>query len=384
MIEKWWLHPDFIRVKIIKKILGYNVSMARNRKLSIVSLVGLAAIAMALYSHQLVDSNPEQNQPVQAVSGSKPADKIQAGNQIIPPGKDSQEVISAIEAPLITEDLQDLTTESESITLSGWVGTEFGENIAGETVVLYSGHLMVDYAMITGISGEFIFTDLKPSYDYALKVSPQGMFKRYTKFPLKLRSDREVFNILLESIPLGILTGRIADPYGRTVTGIELFIKSLEIDSWSTKVITDTNGSFSVAELPKGRFQLSTRGQQSLTATGFRFDPATSEVVNLTIDVGPYHLSGHIYDESGHRIDGADVFLNWTLQENDIRIRSIRQVSADANGEFLFTELGPGDHELVVSAWRDNTVGQIIKRTTRQTVNVSVDPQELIIFINTL
>ena len=360
--------------------------MARYRKLSIVSLVGLAAIAIALYSHQLVDSNPEQNQPVHAVSGSKLADENQAGSPSSPPGKDSQEVLSAIEAPLITEDLQDLTTESESITLSGWVGTEFGGNIAGETVVLYSGHLSVNYSMITGISGEFIFTDLKPSYDYVLKVSPQGMFKRYTKYPLKLRSDQEVFNIVLESIPLGTLTGRIADPYGRTVTGIELFIKSLEIDSWSTKVITDTNGSFSVAEFPKGRFQLSTRGQQSLTATGFRFDPATAadEVVNLTIDFGPYHLSGRIYDESGHSIDGAYVFLNWTLQENGIRIRSTRQVSADANGEFQFTELGPGDHELVVSAWRDNTVGQSIKRTVRQTVNVSVDSQELIIFINTL
>ncbi len=63
--------------------------MARYRKLSIVSLVGLAAIAIAHYSYQLVDLNPEQNQPVHAVSGSKPADKNQAGSQIIPPGKDS-------------------------------------------------------------------------------------------------------------------------------------------------------------------------------------------------------------------------------------------------------------------------------------------------------
>ena len=93
--------------------------MARYRKLSIVSLVGLTAIAIALYSHQLVDSNPEQNQPVHAVSGPKPVDKNQAGSQIIPPGKESQEVLSAIDAPLLTEDLQDLATESESITLSG-------------------------------------------------------------------------------------------------------------------------------------------------------------------------------------------------------------------------------------------------------------------------
>jgi len=104
----------------------------------------------------------------------------------------------------------------------------------------------------------------------------------------------------------------------------------------------------------------------------------------LTIDVGPHHLSGRIYDESGHSIDGAHAFLNWTLQENGIRIRSTRQVSADAGGEFRFTGLGPGDHGLVVSAWRVDALGQTIKQTVRQTVNVGVDPGELIIFINTL
>lgn len=358
--------------------------MVRYRKLLIVSLVGMAAIAIALYSHQLVDSNPEQNQPVQAVSVSKPADKNQAGSQIISSSKDSQEVLSVIEAPLIAEDLQDLTTESESITLSGWVGTEFGANIAGETVVLYSAYLRARYSTITGLSGEFFFTDLMPSYDYALKVSPQGMFKRYTKFPLKLRSDQEIFNIVLESIPQGILTGRIADPYGRPVTGIELLIKTVEVDSWSANVITDTNGSFSVAGFPKGRFQLSIRGQQSLATTGLRFDPDVGQVANLTIDVGPYHLSGRIYDESGQTFDGAHVFLNWALQENGIRIRSTRQFSVDASGAFRFTGLGPGNHELVVSAWRDDTSGQPIKRTVRQTVNVGVDPQELSIFLDTL
>lgn len=358
--------------------------MARYRKLLMVSLVGLAAIVMTLYSHQLIDSMPAQNQPLDAVSGSERTDQNQTSSQDVPPGTDHQEVPLSIEYPLITEDSEDITTETESITLSGWVGTEFGEIIAGETVVLYSAYLRARYSTITGLSGEFLFTDLMPSYDYALKVSPQGMFKRYTKFPLKLRSDQEIYNIVLESIPQGILTGRIADPYGRPVIGIELFIKTVEVDSWSTNVITDTNGSFSVSGFPKGRFQLSIRGQQSLTTTGLRFDPDVGEVVNLTIDVGPYHLSGRIFDESGQTFDGAHVFLNWALQENGVRIRSTRQLSADASGVFRFTGLGPGDHELVVSAWRDDTSGQTIKRTVRQTVNVGVDPQELNIFLNTL
>ncbi len=65
------------------------------------------------------------------------------------------------------------------------------------------------------------------------------MFIHYTKSPIKLMCDREVHNIVLETIPLGILTGRIVDPYDRPVTGIELFIQTAEIDFLSANVITD-------------------------------------------------------------------------------------------------------------------------------------------------
>jgi hypothetical protein len=319
--------------------------------------------------------------PVSVVSESGRAGENQSSSQIITPDDVDQ---STVDVQTITEDSPELTPASDSITLSGWVGTEFGENIAGETVVLYSSYLREYHSIITGNSGEFIFTDLKPSFDYVLRVSPQGMFKRYSKFPIKLSSDQEVHNIVLEPIPLGILTGRIADPYGRPVVGIEFFLRTVELDIWSTHVITDANGSFSVAEFPKGKFQLAINGQQILRATGLKFDPDIAEPVKLTIDRGPYHLSGRIYDASGQTFDGAQVFLNWALKENGVRIRSTRQVSANARGEFRFTGLGPGDHELVVNAWKVDTAGQTIKQTLRQTINVGVDPGELDIFFSSL
>ena len=357
--------------------------MARYRKPSIISLVSLAAIVMALYSHQLVDSDPQHNQPLFIISGPERADQNQTSNQNIPLDDGAQEVQSTIEEQLITEDSRYIPTAIENITLSGWVGTEFGEYMAGEKVILYSSTLQANYSIISSISGEFIFTDLKPSYDYVLKVSPRGMFKRYIKSPIKLKDDREVHNIVLESIPPGILTGRIADPYGRPVASIKLFIRTEEIDIWSTNVITDASGSFRVNGFPKGRFQLAINGQQSLRATGLKFDPDAGEPFNLTIDLGPYHIRGRIYDGSGQTFDGAQVFLNWVLKENGVRIRSTRQVSVDASGEFQFTGLGPGDHELVVSAWKSNVFGQPIKQTVRQTVNVGVDPGELNIFFHT-
>jgi len=339
---------------------------------------------MMLYGHPLDDWSPQQIQPANVAPGLERIDEIQARSQNIPPVIDNQPPSPKLNNRLATQNSQVITTVVASITLSGWVGTEFGENRAGETVVLYSSNLRTRHSVITGISGDFIFTDLNPSWDYVLRVSPQGMFKRYVKFPIKLSLEEEVHNIVLESIPLGTVSGRIADPYGRPVTDIELFIKTLEVESWSTSVITDAHGSFSLTGFPAGKFELSIKGRQSLTATGFRFDPAVGELITLTIDVGPHYLKGQIYDESGQTIDNARVFLNWELQENSIRIRSIRQTSVDARGEFQFTGLGPGNHELVISAWKGGSSGQATKYTSRQTVNVGVDAGEMNIYLNTL
>jgi len=358
--------------------------MAHYRKLLIVSPIILAAIVVMLYSHPLVDWSPQPIQPTNVVPGLERIDEIQAGSQNIPPVNDIQPQSPTVNNRLATQESQVIATVVTSITLSGWVGTEFGEIRAGEAVVLYSSNLRARHRVITGISGEFIFTDLKPSWDYALNVSSQGMYKRYVKFPIKLSFEEEVHNIVLEPIPLGTVSGRIADPYGRPVTGIELIIKTLEVDSWSASVVTDAQGSFSLTGFPTGKFELAIKGEQSLTAVGFKFDPAVGELVTLTIDVGPYSLRGRIYDESGQTFDNARVFLNWELQENGIRIRSTRQTSADANGEFQFSELGPGIHELAISALKAGASGQATKYTHRQRFNVGVDAGELNIYLNTL
>ena len=52
-------------------------------------------------------------------------------------------------------------------------------------------------------------------------------------------------------------------------------------------------------------------------------------------------VGGGIYDESGQTVDGSYVFLNWTLDENDIRIRSTHKVSANASGEFRLPDWDP-------------------------------------------
>lgn len=358
--------------------------MARYRILLIISPVVLAVIVMALYNHQSVDGDSQPYQPVSVISEPEQTTSSLAVAQNISSRKIEPEVQLPAGDQLISIEARETPTETENITVSGWVGTELGEYKAFEKIILYSPSLRAHYSMFSNSSGEFMFTDLKPAWDYVLKVTPQGLFKRYIKSPIKLRYDQEVHNIVLESIPLGILTGRVVDPYDRPVGGIGLLVQTLETDFWSARVVTDANGNFSVAEFPKGKFQLSTRGQQLLRATGLKFDPDADLPFNLTIDLGPYNLKGRIYDESGQTFDGASIILIRVLRENDVMIQSTRQVDADASGEFRFAELGPGEHKLIISAWREDAFGKTIKKTVRQTVNVGVDAGELNIFFDTM
>jgi len=49
-------------------------------------------------------------------------------------------------------------------------------------------------------------------------------------------------------------------------------------------------------------------------------------------------------------VAGAEVTLFWSDEEQGVTSRSRRQTVADGGGYFIFTELGPGPHTIVVSA----------------------------------
>ena len=373
--------PFLLRhIKTAGVVTRYNLLMGRFRKFFLVCLVGIVVIVLVFFNHPLVDRYSEPNQLGSEFFETERLDANQIGSQDVQSGNDEQDAPQPTESQATTELLREIVTTSDHVTLSGWVGTEFGEIVGGETVVLHSPSQKTHYSMDTSASGEYKITDIKPGWDYILKVTPRGQFNSYTKTQLKLSADQEVQNIILEPISLGTLTGRIVDPYDRPVTGLELFVTTVEKEYMTTNVVTDTNGDFSVAEFPKGKFQVATRGQHTIKATGLIFDPGTNVPFILTIDHGPYNLRGDVFDESGQTFDGTDVILIRAIHKNGISMRSTRKVSTDARGEFRFNGLGPGKHELVVSAWRRDT----FKKTIRKTVNVGVDSGELIVLVNTL
>ncbi len=270
---------------------------------------------MVPIGHHFVELTPNQNQLIDIEPESKRTGLAQSNFQVTTADDRNKQVLAIVDDQFVKPEAPEITDPAASITVSGRVETEFGEIIAGETVIFFSPSLKTHYSMLTGDYGEFTFTDLKPAWDYVLKVSPQGLFKRYTKSHIKLRFVQEIHNIVLESIPLGVLTGGIVDSYNRPVAGIELSMQTVETDFWSADAVTDANGTFSVAAFPKGKFRVITTGQQTVRATGLNFDPDVGDHVSLTIDLGPYNVGGRIFDESGRAFDGASVNMIWGTAE---------------------------------------------------------------------
>lgn len=361
------------------KMLRYKLRMGSFRKPFGISSIFLTTVAIGFLGYQILDVSP-QKYNVSGLLDSERTQVIQPIDQAIFTGAAPQGTDSTPDDELQRKEKQEVIVTSHNLVVSGTVVSDFGEVIAEETVTFYSPSQKVHYSMPSSIHGEFLFTDVKPAMDYVVTVSPRGMYKRYRRSSINLSFDQVTHNIVLEALPVGMLTGTVVDLYHRPVNGIELSMQTVEKEYWSTTVVTDVSGAFAVADFPAGKFHVSFGQQQSFRATGLNFDPDGSGSISLTVDLGPYSLSGRIYDQSGQTLDGASVVVTWAVQRNGVSSRSTRQVSADSTGAFRFTGLGPGDHHLMVSAWNEGT----FKQSVKQTVNLGVDSGEVDIILNTL
>ena len=361
----------------VDPIFRYNGAMAGYRKWLVIRLIALTVIGIVTYSPLSHHAPPRQPlSPVIAIETKPVAEEADDGVNL---------AVIETETPVnsnetTTEQMTAQPVEADiPVTLSGWVGTEFGDYVAGELVKLYSPGLKLHYSTFTDDKGRYRFTEIKPGRDYLLKLTPTGPFKLYKRSPIDLSVNEEIHNIVLKAIPHGLLSGTITDPYGRPVAGVELLIYTNDTGNWTGRVVSDAAGTFNLHDFPQGEFHIKTRHQQNLRISGLQFDPGGSQPLWLVIDLGPYSVSGRVHDESGRAFDGAELSLYWELHNNDIRYNSTRSKSADADGVFKFTGIGPGPHEITISVRR----GELYKRTITRQVNVGIDSGDLTIVLDT-
>jgi hypothetical protein len=362
------------------KEIRYDHGMACAGKPFVVCSILLSMIAVPLDDDLIKSSDPAIPEIAYAWTATQSPTLTRLSNQllstvdqgkILPGPADGEQAYKG-------EDNDDIAIQTVSVF--GRVQSEFGEILASEKIRFHSTELRALYSTFSNAYGEFVLNEILPGDDYVVTVSPNKLYKRYTKTLVDLNQIQNNFDIILESIPLGLLAGTVLNAYKQPVANLPLQLRTLEKDFWSARVTTDANGAFVVPQFPKGRFEVSSEGNKFFRATGFNFDPNSGDTVNLTIDHGPYVLGGRIFNEAGQAFDGATVVVVRTDQNNEIRIRSSRHVTTDPTGKFRFYGLGPGIHELIVSVWNGNAS----EKTVKKTVNLGIDSGELDILIEAL
>ena len=343
--------------------------------------LSIVVATIGFFGHWFIDSNPEQEEREHGLSDSERIGTNHYLNQTQPAGvvKPGTQQTPDDDVYVGMEDGEEVNFKNQNVVVGGTIATDFGEVVAGETVSFYSESLNERFSTISGSNGEFLITDIKAATDYRVTVSPRGMFKRYTKSPIDLSFNQGVHNIVLETLPVGVLSGKVVDFFDRPVPNFELSIRTEEKDSWAIDAMTDESGAFSVNDFPKGGFQVTSGSMQSFNATGLYYDPDVINPVTIHVDIGRYSLSGYIYDESGKAIDGANVVVVWTAENDGVTSEATRQAITDPSGAFRFFGLGPGEHELIVFAWGEGAFKQMV----RQTVNLGVDSGQVNVVLNT-
>ncbi len=233
--------------------------------------------------------------------------------------------------------------------LWGTLQTETGEIISGEELQLYSASLNKQHTTTSQHNGEFSIDDISPAKDYRISVSPRGMYQRYNA-DIEIDSSQTYTDVVLQSLPAGLLVGRIVDVRGNPVPQFEISVRSLSKTGWSKKVASNEIGQFEVDQVPQGELEIFTGFTKQLKITGLFFAVESASEFILVVDVGPYSIMGNVYDNHGEPVAGASVLLSWVYRSGVIRSISNRRTMADSRGEFVIDGLGVGPHDLIVTA----------------------------------
>ena len=142
----------------------------------------------------------------------------------------------------------------------------------------------------------------------------------------------------------------MADLNGNPVPGFALNLHSRAVSGRSVRVVGDQQGIFLVEDFPVGDAVLSTNSRPVLAAQGIRVSPEPEEPVLVILDTGTHVLEGRVIDSLGEPMAATSVIMTWEFSESGVLSSSLRKTAADHNGNFVFTNLGPGLHRLQVSA----------------------------------
>ena len=160
----------------------------------------------------------------------------------------------------------------------------------------------------------------------------------------------------------GVLRGRILNAEGHPLRRVQIRLSGETIPEGRT-ASTNTSGKWEIRDLPAGRFTLSaTRagylnavfGQKRFGEPGRPIELADAQALE-SLDFTLTHngvISGHVYDEAGEPLAGANVMpLQMRFFNGRRRLTPTRgNTSTDDSGQYRIGSLEPGDYYIYVTS----------------------------------
>lgn len=225
-----------------------------------------------------------------------------------------------------------------------------GKPIPNESVNFYSIKLSQNYKTTTGSSGEFTFYDVVTGEDYQLEIRPKGPYKDYIRTNLSVSPEGLDLSVSLDSLHESSISGVFRDSYGNPIPYFTLSLRSNEALNNSWMITSNASGQYSIDQITDGELIFETNSFPHFIVSGIKITSNTAENLDLILDWGNYEIHGLLQDKNGSPISRSEIILSWSLTNNTVVSRSTRRSTSDSNGNFLFTQLGPGPHTLYAIA----------------------------------
>jgi protocatechuate 3,4-dioxygenase beta subunit len=233
--------------------------------------------------------------------------------------------------------------------VSGRVMGPGNDPVAGQRIGLSSVKARQNYRATTDADGRFVIQRVEPGEDYMLSINAVAAYKDYFQKTLKITKNGLTLNIELEALDTGTLSGQMVNVYGTPIPNFMLVLQTKETSYYNQRVLGDTAGNFTVEKAPAGELHLKTKSNPYYTVEGVRLNTGAELQVPVILDRGYDAIQGRVVNDQGYPVAVSNISLTWSHEQSGIRSTSRRTTSADEQGNFRFTQLGPGRHRLTVN-----------------------------------
>lgn len=234
--------------------------------------------------------------------------------------------------------------------VSGRVTGPGNEPVAGQRIGLSSAKVRQNYRPTTDAEGRFVIQRVEPGDDYMLSINAVAAYKDYFQRDIKVTKNGLTLNVELETLDTGTLSGQMLNVFGSPIPNFTLVLQTKETSYYSQRVLGDSGGNFTVEKAPAGELSMKTKSNPYYTIEGIQLNAGAEQEVPVILDWGYDAIQGQVANEQGYPVAVTNISLTWSYQQGGIRSKSRRTTSADEQGNFRFTQLGPGRHRLTVNA----------------------------------